>query len=314
MRCVVTGGSGFIGFNLLRGLADSGRFAEIVSVDRRPAPEELDGAQHLRLELRDREALERCFEGTDVVYHLAAAANVDSTAASAVATVEENVAVTAMVLEAARRAKVRRFVLASTVWVYMGTPETRLTESTPIVPAAMNLYASTKLAAELVCRAYQQQFGLPCTILRFETPYGPHMRPELVVCRFLQQALRGDPITIAGDGRQTRNFIHVSDLVSGAVAAALRPAAAGQTYNLPGPDAVSIRELAEVVREVTGSASAIRFVDGRTYDSRGPEMSGALAESSLDWVPRIRIREGIQDAWTWLARPSNHGLSNIVGA
>jgi UDP-glucose 4-epimerase len=312
MRCVVTGGSGFIGFNLLRALVESRRFDRIVSLDRLPPPHEIDGVEHVHLDLRHREALRHHLDRVDVVFHLAAAANVDNVQAKALATVEENVGATAILLDASRQAGVGRFVLASTVWVYMGVQQEWLTESTPLVPSGpMNLYASTKVAAEVLCRAYQQQFGLPSTILRFETPYGPHMRPELVVSRFLHQALRGEPITISGDGRQTRNFIHVRDLVNGAVMAALAPIAAGKTYNLPGPEPVSISDLADVVRAVTGSSSRVVFVEGRTHDSHGPQMSRALAETELGWTPTIAIAAGIQDSLAWLARDATPAVAAI---
>lgn len=311
MRCVVTGGSGFIGFNLLRRLTESRLFDDVISIDRVAPPTEVCGCQHVLADLGDHDAVQPCLQDADVVFHLAAAANVDAQS-SALGVVKDNILATGVLLEAARQARVQRFVYASTVWVYMGVDQEWLTECTPLVPpTTMNLYASTKVASELLCRAYHQQLGLPSTILRFETPYGPYMRADLVISRFLRQALRQDSITIAGDGRQTRNFIDVRDLVDGIVAAGLAPIAAGKTYNLPGPDPISIRELADVIREATKSASPIRFVEGRTHDSGGPQMSRTLAEAELGWVPRVRIRDGIRHLMTWLLGQSSFAAAEL---
>jgi len=315
MRGVVTGGSGFIGFNLLQALADAHRFDHLISLDRVPPPAQIRGCQHVQVDLRDHAGVQPHLQGADVVFHLAAAANVDAQA-STLRVIEDNVAATGVLLEGARQASVSRFVFASTVWVYMGVEQPWLTEHTPLLPpVSLNLYAATKISSELLCRAYHQQLGLPCTILRFETPYGPHMRADLVVSRFLQQALRDESITIAGDGRQTRNFIYVRDLIDGVIAAGFAPIASGKTYNLPGPEPVSIRELADVIREATRSPSPITFVDGRLHDSRGPQLSRALAESDLGWTPKVRIRDGIHYLLAWLLEESAHdaaGLQSIA--
>ena len=122
------------------------------------------------------------------------------------------------VLEAARRAGVGRVVYASTIWVYSDTPAERHDESLPLHPPA-HLYTATKLAGELYCHSYGELYGVEYTILRFGIPYGPRARPAAVVPAFVAKALAGEPLTIAGDGSQSRRFVYVEDLADGVVRA-----------------------------------------------------------------------------------------------
>ena len=301
MKCVVTGGSGFIGTNLLNAIVLSKQFSTVVSLDAVPSPRVVPGVDSVQLDIRDLASLSRPLKDADIVFHLAASANVDRIKDDPLFAVENNISATATVLEASRRAGVRRFVFASTVWVYIGATDFLLTEDTMLFPAARtNLYASTKIASELLCRTYEEQYGLGCTILRFDTPYGPYMRPELVVHRFVHLAMNGLPLTIAGGGDQTRHFIHVRDLSECAILAAISPIAAGKTYNVIGPRPVSIRELAEVVRDSVSGVCEVTSVDGRPSDSAGRSIIDTVIQNELGWRPTIDIRDGIKEFLAWL--------------
>jgi nucleoside-diphosphate-sugar epimerase len=131
------------------------------------------------------------------------------------------------------------------------------------------------------------------------------MRPELVVYKFLRQAIDGKPITIAGQGQQTRCFIHINDLVEGIIQAAITPSAAGKTYNLPGPRPISIRELAELVTELVPNSPEIIFVPGRQNESRGQAISRSRAENELGWQPRVDVRDGVRELYAWLNSTTN---------
>ena len=121
---------------------------------------------------------------------------------------------TVAVLEAARRAGVKRIVYASTIWVYSDCDEEAVDEDT-LLPPPSHLYTSTKLAGELYCKAYQELYGIDYTILRFGIPYGPRAREAAVIPAFVNKAFKGEPLTLAGDGSQSRRFVYVEDLADG---------------------------------------------------------------------------------------------------
>src|SRR5919199_265568 len=178
---------------------------------------------------------------------------------------------TTHVLEAARRAGVGRVIYASTIWAYSDTPAERHVESLPLHPPA-HFYTATKLAGELYCHAYHELYGVEYTILRFGIPYGPRARPAAVVPAFVARALAGEPLTIAGDGSQSRRFVYVEDLAAGVVRA-LAPCAANRTYNLVGSEDVSVRDIADAVRAVVGEVEVVH-TPGRTGDFAGAPVSG----------------------------------------
>src|SRR5581483_235289 len=159
---------------------------------------------------------------------------------------------TSVLLEAARREGTPRVLYGSTVWVYGdGAPGQTLDEDAPL-PTPNHLYTATKLAGEHYCATY----GVEHTILRFGIPYGPRARPSTVVAAFVARALEGRPLTIAGDGKQSRRFVYVEDLAEGCVEA-LSPAAAGRTYNLVGGESVTVREIAATVRELVADVPIV---------------------------------------------------------
>src|SRR6201995_2516122 len=173
----------------------------------------------------------RAMDGCDAVVHLAARADVDDVAKDPTGTDQGNTRGTQVLLEAARELGVKRFVYASTIWVYgdAAGPEA-VDEDTPL-GLPKHFYTATKIAGEMYTSAYTELYGLEHTILRFGIPYGPRSRPTAVVAAFTAKALAGQPLTIAGDGTQSRRFVYVEDLADGVVAA-LAPAAADRVYNL----------------------------------------------------------------------------------
>src|SRR3954447_2173979 len=262
-RVLVTGGSGFIGSHVVDALRRDGRTPRIFDLRRSPFHDDVDTVTG---DLTDTAALARAMAGCGAVVHLAAAADVAEVEADPAEAERRNSCGTLSVLEAARRARVRRVVYASTVWVYSDVVADEVDEETPLRHPA-HLYTATKLAGELYCRSYQELFGLECTVLRFGIPYGPRARPAAVIPRFVENALAGDALTVAGDGSQSRGFVYVEDLADGVVRA-LRPIAANRTYNLAATEEVTILEIAEAVRELVGDVPIVR-VPGRGADFRG---------------------------------------------
>src|SRR5438477_8670636 len=245
MRVLVTGGSGFIGSHVVDKLRARGH--EPVIYGLRPSPWHSDPAHPVGTVLgsiTDREALERALHSCDAVAHLAAVADVNDVHAEPEDAERVNARGTVAVLEAARRAGVKRIVYASTIWVYSDC-EGEVVDEDTLLPAPSHLYTSTKLAGELYCKAYQELYGIDYTILRFGIPYGPRAREAAVIPAFVGRALRGEPLTLAGDGGQSRRFVYVEDLAEGvalAVGALASPGAAcNRVYNLASTENVTIK-------------------------------------------------------------------------
>jgi UDP-glucose 4-epimerase len=236
------------------------------------------------------------------VFHLAGAANVNEVAADPVWAVRLNVEGTARVLEAARQSQCGRVLLASTVWVYGATGAAgELAEDFPVdLRRAGHVYVSTKLGAELLMHSYREMYGQDFTILRYGIPYGPRMRPELVVARFVRAAMDGMPITIAGTGEQHRNYVYVEDLADAHVRA-LSPAAAGQVLALEGGTPVSVREIADTVQHLVAPVP-VRYSPARDADYQGVSISSKTAKELLDWSPETPFAEGVRRYLDWLNR------------
>ena len=295
-RVLVTGGAGFIGSHVVDALRREGH--EPVVYDRRPSPwHDRSALETVLGDLTDVDRLTDAMDGCEAVCHLAAAADVDQVADAPLDAEQVNARGTVCVLEAARRAGVQRVVYASTIWVYSDVEAAVVDEDTALQPPA-HLYTATKLSGELYCRSYRELYGVESVVLRFGIPYGPRARPAAVVPAFVARARTGEPMTIAGDGAQTRRFVYVEDLADGVVRG-LAPAAANRTYNLVGARDVSIREVAETVRDVLGGAE-ITHRPGRSGDFRGAEVSGERARRELGWTASTEFAEGVRRYIAWL--------------
>jgi len=304
MRTVVTGGCGFIGSHVVDKLVDAGH--EVVVVDntiRKLNP----AAEYRQADILDLDDLTSALEGGEAVFHLAAAADVEQVTADPVWALRLNVDGTGCALEAARRLGLNRFVLASTVWVYgaahreVDGTAAELTEEAPIdLRRSGHLYVATKLAAEMAVQSYRELYGQHFTILRYGIPYGPRMRDALVIAKFVQAALNGEPITIAGEGRQTRNFVYVEDLAAAHVLA-LSPAGQDETFALEGTAPISIRQIADTVDGLLGPIT-VRQIPARTADYGGTRISNAKAKRLLGWSPTTGFTEGVRRYIEWYRR------------
>jgi UDP-glucose 4-epimerase len=291
MKVAVTGGSGFIGSHVVDKLATAGH--QVVVIDNRP-PDQTD-VVYRDVDVRDLSGLVRATSGCDAILHLAGISNVNDAMADPVATMDVNVVGTARVCEAARRNEVGRTVLASTVWVYAAAVGDGIaTEETPLFTTGTeHVYTASKLAAELAVTSFGELYGLRYTILRYGIPFGPGMREELVIPRFVDHALRRGKLTIYGDGLQFRNYVYVEDLAE-AHLRVFEDSAANQIINLEGPEPVSIRRAAEVVRELINPRLPIELVPGRPGDYAGRQVSAAKATRLLGWTARTSFEEGIR--------------------
>jgi UDP-glucose 4-epimerase len=271
VRALITGGAGFIGSHLAEALLAAGHEVVILDDLSTGRIENLAAVKgHPRLELNtgsvtDEALVRKLVAGTDVVYHLAAAVGVRLILDRPVGTIETNVVGTETVLRAAREGR-PRVVLASTSEVYGKNDRVPLSEEDDRIlgPTTKSRwsYACSKAIDEFLGLAYHREYNLPVTIVRFFNTIGPRQtgRYGMVVPRFVRQALDGGPITVYGDGHQSRCFTDVEDTVRATIALALAPAAVGEVFNVGNTHELTIGALAERVRVLAGSDSPIVLV------------------------------------------------------
>lgn len=310
MVVVVTGGSGFIGSHVVDVLVENSHEVRILDM----VPPHRDDVEYAKVDIdRKEDVLEAC-KGATEIFHLAAVSNVDEAYQKPVETVRINTLGTLHLLEAARQNRLKRFVFASTVWVYGGARGADVHEDSPLyLPGAGHIYTSTKIASELYIHDYSRLYGVPFTILRYGIPYGPRARSGTVIPIFVRKALLGEPLTIFGDGLQYRNFIYVEDLARGNVQA-LAHVAENQIFNLEGPRPISVKEIVETMKKLLGDVR-IEYRPPRPGDYRGKVVSSQKAKRDLNWEPRVEFEEGMRRYIEWfksvelpkMQRPSTLG-------
>jgi UDP-glucose 4-epimerase len=269
-RILITGGAGFIGSHLARRFSEQ---SEVTVLDdlRSGYTRNLEGVRcrFLQGSILDDAALRQAVGGAEEIYHLAAMISVPESVAKPAECAELNTEGTRRVLAAALAAGTRKVVLASSAAIYGDNPTVPKLESMP--PEPKSPYAETKLAGEHLLEEYRQAHGLGTTSLRFFNVFGPRQDPRsayaAAVPIFIAKALRDEPIGIHGDGGQTRDFIHVTDIVGALAYAGASPDMSG-TYNVGYGRSQSILALAQEIIRLTGSKSAIEHLTPRAGDVR----------------------------------------------
>ena len=302
-KVVVTGGGGFIGSHLVRHLCEQDH--KVVVVDNFSAGtfEEFPGryvasadyktGRDIDLAKLDLwfDALENCMRGADAVFHLAALPRVQYSLQYPLKTNLTNVSGTVGVLQAAKAAEVRRVVFASSSSVYGDSQNLPLKESQPLDP--MSPYALQKMQGEQDCAFFAKHFGLQTVCVRLFNAYGPDADPKgayaLVIAKFFDQLLQGGPMTITGDGEQTRDFTHVRDVVRAFVLAAQsQSVGAGEAINIGGGCQISINRIAELI------GGPRTYIPAR-LEPRRTLADISLAKELLGWVPEVSFEEGIAE-------------------
>ncbi len=298
MRILVTGGSGFIGSHVADTLVAQGHEVSIYDLE---APRHGQQCAFVRGDVRDLQRLVASSKGFEVIYHLAAEANVNRFFESPLYSNDVTASGTLSALEAARVNGVARVILASTEWVYgttTGSEHGVITEETPYAQNPDHLYTSSKIAAELFCKNYRRLYGVNYTILRYGIPFGERARKETVTPTFVYRILRGEEITVHGDGSQFRQFIYVHDLAQGNVAA-LSPRAENDIFNINGREQITVRGLVEALEAVLGMKAKVRFVGDRIGNFGGRFVSSEKAQGLLGWEPQVPYREGLRRFVQW---------------
>jgi UDP-glucose 4-epimerase len=304
VRALVTGGAGFIGSHLVDRLTAEG--ADVVVLDdfSTGSPENLNpSAELVEGDVADEGAVTAAVSGCDVVFHQAAHRAVLRSVEHPLQTDRANVAGTLTVLHAAHRAGVRRVVYASSSSVYGGAAERPTPESAPLLPRSP--YAVTKLTGEHYCRVFSELFDLETVALRYFNVYGPRQRPDsqyaAVIPLFIAALVAGTPPVVHGDGRQSRDFTFVSDVVEANIQAmvASSDACAGRAYNVAGGHSHSLLELLGALESVIGTSVPPVHVDPRPGDVRHTRADVSAAATDLGFRTQVAFDKGLRHTLDW---------------
>ncbi|MBX3192534.1 MAG: GDP-mannose 4,6-dehydratase [Labilithrix sp.] len=319
MRYLITGGAGFIGSHLADELLRRGH--EVYVLDDLSTGS-IDNIKHLKSNSKfhytidtvlNRAVTAELVDTVDVVYHLAAAVGVKLIVESPVRTIETNVQTTEVILSLANKKKRPTFV-ASTSEVYGISEKVPFREDGELVMGATTKgrwsYACSKAIDEFLAIAYWKERKLPTVVARLFNTVGPRQTGQygMVVPSFVRQALSGAPITVFGDGKQTRCFTHVNDVVRALIALMDEPKAYGNVYNIGSTAEISIHDLAKQVREVTGSKSEIVFVPyEKAYEEGFEDMPRRVPDTSkiknlIGWEPSLGLPQVLSEVQEYYRR------------
>jgi nucleoside-diphosphate-sugar epimerase len=310
MTVLVTGAAGFIGAHLCRRLLGEGY--DVIGVDNYAdfyprwikeaniAP--LLRSKKFKLIARDLATLplRKLLKTVDLVFHLAAQAGVRASWGTHFSVyLKNNVQATQKLLEAAVEASLSRVIYASSSSVYGLTPDLPMIETGRLFP--LSPYGVTKLAAEQLCFLYCKNYGVPTVALRFFTVYGPGQRPDMAFHKFFKAILEGREIAVYGDGRQTRDFTYVDDIIEANLAASKR-GKIGQVYNVGGGHREELARLFPLFEAICGRPVRIRRLERQKGDVLHTWANIDKARKELDFRPRTDIRAGLQQEWEWILR------------
>lgn len=305
MQCLVTGAAGFIGSHLCESLLANGHHVTGIdafipyyprAIKERNLTQLLEQAnfQFIECDMRTND-LSPAMSGADVVFHLGAMGGLLASWTSFDVYMTCNILATYRVLEAARDSKtVRQFIHASTSSVYGGYATG--SESAPLQPVSP--YGITKLAAEKLVETFHVQYGLPTTILRYFSVYGPRQRPDMGYFLFIDSMLRDRPITIFGDGTQLRSNTYVSDIVRGTMLA-LQNFKPGVTFNIGGAEEVSLNDSIAMLESIIGRKAILKSGPIRPGEQQRAFADFTLAREELGYQPAIPLSQGLKAQVDW---------------
>ncbi len=312
-RALVTGCAGFIGSQVAEALLANGH--EVVGIDcfTDNYPREHKQANLIPAREHDRFTfvnadlvttnVEALLEGCDAVFHLAAEPGVRSSWGQKFDRfLRNNIRATQRLLEASAQTPERRIVYASSSSIYgdseaLPTPE-------DATPQPLSPYGVTKLAAEQLCRLYHANHGVDAVALRFFSVYGPRQRPDMAFRRFCEAAASRAPIEIYGDGRQTRDFTFVGDVVAAVLAAGAARDVGGEAYNIGGGSRVSLAATLELLAAIAGRPLDVPHQERESGDVQDTGADIARASEALRFEPGTDLREGLQAEFEWVLEHS----------
>ncbi|MFZ5819440.1 MAG: NAD-dependent epimerase/dehydratase family protein [Chloroflexota bacterium] len=310
-RYLVTGGAGFIGSHLVQTLLEGGAFVRVLDNFSTGKRENLAGlvgrfdGSRLQVQegdVRDPAAVASALEGVEVVFHEAAFISVPESMEKPQECFDVNVAATASLFETARKAGVRRVVIASSAAVYGDSDACPLRESTPT--QSLSPYAASKRAGETYAQLYTQAFGLEVAALRYFNVYGPRQRPDSMYAAavpiFVRRLLDGQPVTVFGDGGQTRDLINVRDVVRANLVASEHPAAPGEVFNVCTGLETRLLDLLEVLYRLFPGAPQPVFAEPRAGDIYRSLGSPEFAAQTIGFRAAVSLADGLAETVEWM--------------
>ena len=299
MRVLVTGGAGFIGSNLVRALLAAGDEVRVLDNFSTGSRANLDGlsVEIVEGELRSYERVHNAVRGSEVVFHLGALGSVPRSVQDPLTSSAVNVEGTLNVLLAARDEGVRRVVFSSSTSVYGSSRERPTSEGSPLDP--ISPYGVAKLAAERYCIAFSRVYeSFESVVLRYFNVFGPRQSPlsqyAAVVPLFITAIAGGEPVTIHGDGEQSRDFTYVDNIVEATIAAAGAAGASGRVFNVAGGSPASINRVADTIGTILGRPVEKLFGPSRPGDIRDSWADLSAAREILDYAPAVSLEEGLR--------------------
>ncbi|MDB2248614.1 NAD-dependent epimerase/dehydratase family protein [Halorubrum ezzemoulense] len=292
-HALITGGAGFIGSHLGDRLVDDCAvtvYDDLSTGSRENIP---DDAAFIHADVRDDEPLRDAVRAADVVFHEAAQVSVQRSVDNPETSHAVNIDPLLTILEAARDTDTR-VVFASSAAIYGHLRSLPIDESHPKTPTSP--YGLEKLTADHYCRLYHERYGVDAVALRYFNAYGPRQQGGVysgVIGIFRDQARAGNDLTVEGDGTQTRDFVHIDDIVEANLLAAATEEAAGEAFNIGTGDSITIRELAETIRDVTDSDAEIVHVDSRPGDIDHSKANISKARDVLGFEPTYDVAAGL---------------------
>ncbi|KMY50391.1 NAD-dependent epimerase/dehydratase family protein [Peribacillus loiseleuriae] len=302
MKILVTGAAGFIGSHLCEKLLTD-KNNQIIGVDTftGPTPKKLKSVNlgnllnNTRFRLIETDLLtadlEKLLEEIDIIYHLAGIPGVRSSWGKEFDPyVSNNISVTQRLLETVKDKKIEKFIYASTSSVY-GEVDGKVTENAYLSP--LSPYGITKLTGEHLCNVYHKSFNIPIVTVRFFTVYGPRQRPDMAFHRFITQIMKGERLSIFGDGTQTRDFTYVTDCVEAIASIIYKGNVIGETINIGGKERASINEIITIIETLTGKKAMIDYLPKLLGEPTHTWADISKAKKLLSYDPEISLREGI---------------------
>lgn len=304
MNALVTGGAGFIGSHIVRGLLERGDRVRVLDNFSTGKRENLDGldVEIVEADLRDASRVTSACRGIETIFHQAAFVSVPQSMKEPTECFDVNVTGAASLLQAAHKFGVKRVVFASSAAVYGDSDAYPLAEETPLRP--LSPYAASKRVDEIYGQLYTTSFGLEVVGLRYFNVYGPRQRPDsqyaAAVPIFIRRLLDGKPITIFGDGGQTRDLIFVGDVVRANLAAAAHPSAPGGVFNICTGNETRIIDLVEILQDLFPSAPPPEFSEPRAGDIYRSIGSPQKAADVLGFRAQTSLADGLRQTVEWM--------------
>ncbi|MCK4953214.1 GDP-mannose 4,6-dehydratase [Candidatus Bathyarchaeota archaeon] len=308
-KVLITGGVGFIASHLVDTLLDKHYY--VIAYDNFDSyySGKEENIRHnfknpnftlIKGDILDYETLRNVMKNIDVVFHLAAQPGVRYSFQNPVKTNNVNVSGTLNVLRAAKEENIKKVIFASSSSVYGSPKYMPVDEKHPTKP--ISIYGASKLAAENYCRIFSDKLGLPVIILRYHTVYGPRQRPDLAFFKWARQIFERKPITIYGNGTQTRDFTYIDDAINGTIKAASTASIEGEVFNIGGGSRISVNDVVNSLIRFIGINAEIVYESPKLGDVSDTRADISKAEEILGYTPKVNLEEGLKRFIKWFEK------------